>query len=347
MRIGSFLGSLTLAILVQAGAVSADDCGPLKQAASVDMTMTPDGRILVPVMINGTPQQMLLSTAGGITSLTSAAVNTLGLRAIDASNVKQLDSAGNASQSYVQVDSFTIGAIQAKNIQFMVTPNPNAGNNGSFVGLLAADLMSRYDVELDFAARKLNFFLQDHCPGHVLYWNPSAVAEVPVMLHVPTPNNTRTGFRPYVERSIHIWVPVTLDGKPFRAAINTATRNSSLSAKIAKFGFGVTADSPGSTPLGSVDGNPDHKAFGHVFSSLTFDGVTVTNPHVVVIPDLLGSKDPDNGYQTDSHIKREDDGYGAEITVGMDVLKKLRIYIAFGERKLYISPASMPVTAAK
>ncbi|HEY4076930.1 MAG TPA: aspartyl protease family protein [Rhizomicrobium sp.] len=347
MRIGSLVGSLTLAILLQAGAARAEDCGPLKQVASVDMTMTPDGRVLVPVSINGTPQQMMLSTASGITSLTNAAVNTLSLHAIDGSNVKQLDSTGNASQSYVQVDSFAIGAIEAKNIQFMVTPNPGAGNSGSFVGLLAGDLLSRYDVEIDFAARKLNFFLQDHCPGHVLYWNPAVVAEVPITLHVPTPNNSRSGFRPYVQRSIHIWVPVTLDGKPFRAAINTAAHNSSLSAKTARFGFGVTADSPGSTPLASVDGNPDHRAFGHVFSSLTFDGVSVTNPHVVVIPDLLGSKDPDNGYQTDSHIKRVDDDYGAQITVGMDVLKKLRIYIAFGERKLYISPASMPVAAAK
>jgi predicted aspartyl protease len=347
MRVGSLIGSLTFAILVQASTAWAEDCGPLKQVASVDMTMTPDGRVLVPVTINGTPQQMMLSTAGGITSLTSAAVNSLGLHAIDASNVKQLDSTGNASQSYVQVDSFAIGAIQTKNIQFMVTPNPGAGNSGSFVGLLAGDLMSRYDVEMDFAARKLNFFLQDHCPGHVLYWNPAVVAEVPITLHMPTPNDLRTGFRPYVQRSIHIWVPVTLDGKPFKAAINTGTRNSSLSAKTAQFGFGVTADSPGSTPLSSVDGNPDHKAFGHVFSSLTFDGVTVTNPHVVVIPDLIGSKDPDNGYQTDSHIKRVDDGFGAQMTVGMDVLKKLRIYIAFGERKLYISPAGTPMTAAK
>jgi len=83
----------------------------------------------------------------------------------------------------------------------------------------------------------------------------------------------------------------------FATVINTGANYSTLSANTAKFQFGVTADSPGSTPMGSFDGNPDHKVFGHVFSSLTFDGVTVTNPHVAVIPDLVGSKEGGNPHR--------------------------------------------------
>ena len=148
-------------------------------------------------------------------------------------------------------------------------------------------------------------------------------------------------------RDIHIFVPVTLDGKPFLAAINTATNNSTLSANTAKFQFGITADSPDSKPLGNFAGDPDHKVFGHVFSTLTFDGVTVTNPHVAIIPDLIGSKDPNNSFRTDTRIGRVDDNIGPQLTIGMDVLRKLRLYIAFGERKLYVTPASVPVAAAK
>lgn len=346
MRFGPI--SLALTILTSSAAF-AQDCGALKQVASLDMTpLGNGGQMLVPVTINGAEQKMLVNTAGGISSLTDKAVETLGLHAIDASRIKALDSAGNASRSYVAVQDFALGGLQSKGIQFMVAPNPNAGANGQFVGVLAGDMMSHYDVEMDFATRKLNFFLKDHCPGHVLYWNPdpATVAVVPVSFRKPTPNDSRTGFRTYVDRDVHIWVPVTLDGKSFKAALNTGAARSTMSAKVAKFVFDVTADTPGSVPLGAVGGNPDHKIFGHVFSTLTFDGVTVTNPHIAIIPDLIGSKDPDNDYRTDSHIKRVDDDIGAEITIGMDVIKQLHLYIAFGERKLYITPAAAPAGAA-
>ena len=95
-------------------------------------------------------------------------------------------------------------------------------------------------------------------------------------------------------------------------------------------------------PLGTVDGDPEHKRFGHVFSSLDFGGVAVANPHVAIIPDLVGAKDPNNGFTTGSRVQRVDDGLASDLTVGMDVLKHLHIYIAFDERKLYISAADTP-----
>jgi hypothetical protein len=138
----------------------------------------------------------------------------------------------------------------------------------------------------------------------------------------------------------HIRVPVTLDGKDFLAVINTGAARSTMSANTAKFVFGITADSPGSVPLGVVDHDPNHKVFGHVFGSLTFDGITVNNPHIAIMPDLLGSKDPDNDFTTGSRIQRVDDGLGSEVTIGMDVLRRLHLYIAFDERKLYITAAN-------
>jgi hypothetical protein len=342
IQIGSL--AILLSCLLQP-AVAAEDCGPLKQITSIDLVPAPQGpRMLVPVTINGMSRNMLLNTAGGISSLQRAAVDAMGLHAIDDSRVKMLDSGGNASTYFVQVDDFAMGAIRGPNMQFVVSTG-GANANPPFVGSLAGDLMSQYDVEIDFAARKLNFFSKDHCPGHVLYWKPAAVAVVPLTYDLPTGDNSRTGFRHYTPREIHLSVPVTLDGKNFDAQINTGANFSTISANTAKFQFGVTADSPGSTPMGSFDGNPDHKVFGHVFSSLTFDGVTVTNPHVAVIPDLVGSKDPNNVTRADSRVRRVDDNIGIQLTIGMDVLRKLHLFIAFGERKLYVTPASAPVVA--
>ncbi|HWU55285.1 MAG TPA: aspartyl protease family protein [Rhizomicrobium sp.] len=340
MRVGSILGSLAVAVLFHNGMALAEDCGPLKQISSLDMTVGPAGNYLVPVTINGMPEKMLLATAGGITSLRQDAVGAMGLHAIDASHVKLLSGNGTASQSYAQID-FGLGAIHMPKLQVIVTPAAG-GSAPPFVGGLAGDFLSLYDVEMNFAERKLNIFSKDHCPGHVIYWKADALAVLPITLQLPTGDDSRTGFRNYSYRGSHINVPININGKDFKAALNTASQISTMSADTAKFIFGITADSPGAVPLDSPDGNPEHKAFRYTFQTLTFDTVTVTNAKFVIHPDLMGSKDPNNASRADTRVRRIDDNIGGGIAIGMDVLRKLRLYVAYGENKLYITPGSAP-----
>jgi len=337
MRIQGIFGSL--AILACLGSEArAEDCGPLKQIASLDMTVGTAGLFLVPVSINDTPQRILLSTAGGITSLRQDAVTAMGLQPIDGSHIKLLSGNGTASQNYVQVD-FRMGTIHDPILQTIVSPDQGNGPP-PFAGALAGDVLSLYDVEMDFAGRKLNFFSKDHCPGHVLYWNPTAVAVVPISLQIPTADDSRTGFRRYAYRGSHINVPVTINDKSFKAALNTASLTSTMSMNTAKFIFGVTADSPGAVPLASVDGNPDHKAFSYVFPTLTFDTVTVTNAKFYIYPNLVGTRDPNNVSRTDTRVSRIDDNIGGDISIGLDVLRKLRLFVAYSELELYVTPAT-------
>lgn len=334
--------TIALALTCLGAAARADDCGPLKQISSLDMTPLPGGRFMVPVTINGTQQQMELATAGGITSLNQESADKMGIQPIDASHIKLLSSNGATSQSYAQID-FQLGAIHDPKLQLIVMPS-GSGNAPPFVGNLAGDFLSLNDVEMDFADRKLNIFSKDHCPGHVLYWHPAAVAVLPIILQMPTAVDSRTGFRRYSYRGSHIIVPVTIDGKTFKAAINTSSPTSQMSTQTAKFIFGVTADSPGSVRAGNgAASDPDHTPFTHTFSSLTFDTVTVTNPHFFVYPDLTGANDPNNTSRTDMRVSRVDDNIGGDITIGMDVLRKLRLYVAYGERTLYVTPATAPV----
>lgn len=346
MRIGSLLGSLAVAVLFQNGNALADDCGPLKQIVSADMTVGPGGNFLVPVSINGAPQKMLLATAGGITSLRQDAMDALGLHAIDASHIKLLSSNGATSQSYTQMD-FALGAIHMPKLQVIVMP---ASGTAPFVGSLAGDFLGLYDVEMDFAGRKLNLFSKDHCPGHVIYWKADALAVLPITLQTPTGDDSRTGFRTYSYRGSHINVPVSINGKDLKAAINTASQTSAMSTDTAKFLFGVTADSPGAVPLDSPDGNLEHRPFRYTFQTLTFDTVTVTNAKFIVYPNLTGAKDPNNAGRADTRLHRIDDNIGGGVSIGLDVLRKLHLYVAYGENKLYITPASapqaMPVAAA-
>ena len=128
---------------------------------------------------------MLLNTGGSLTTLTTAAVDQLKLHALDSSHLRLLDSAGNASRRYVYAQSFQMGTLRANDLPFMVTPGADAGGDGTFDGVLAGDFMARYDVELDFAARKMNYFSHDHCAGHVIYWPATAIAVVPFRTQRP------------------------------------------------------------------------------------------------------------------------------------------------------------------
>jgi hypothetical protein len=342
MRFGILI--VAAAAIACAAPAYAQGCGPLKRISSVDLLPLSGGRVAVPVTINGEPKKLLLSTAGDFTTLNAALVKELNLEALTTQRVKLIDSAGNASQMYVHAQSLQIGTLEGKDFPFMITPDPIIGESAAFDGVMAADLMAHYDVELDFAAHKINFFSQDHCPGRVVYWPASAVAVVPFQEHGPLPAGL--GEQPgrfAMHDDFHIRVPVTLDGKNFLATISTGSPRSTMTAAAAKYKFGITADSPDSVPLGLVDRDPGQKIFGHTFSSLTLDGITVTNPHFAVLPDLAGSKDPYNSLLPGSRTQHVDEGLVSEITMGMDVLRRLHIYVAFDEKKLYITPAASHV----
>jgi len=126
-----------------------------------------------------------------------------------------------------------------------------------------------------------------------------------------------------------------LDGRPLRAMIDTGAPETTLSMGEARRTFGLTPE----------DGN---KAFAHVFQKLAFEGLEVGNPHIVIIPDKVGSKDPNNDFVTGSRVHRVDDSDSSDpvMLVGMNILSKLHLYIAFGEQKIYITPASPPATSA-
>src|SRR4051812_6244916 len=114
--------ALCSAMLGTAPALAAD-CGTLKLIASMDLLPGPGGgpRVMVPVIINQVPQKMLLSTAGGLSTLNAAAAKNLNLRVRDGSNVRLLDSAGNASRAYVTLDTFQLGRLTGEHLDILIT----------------------------------------------------------------------------------------------------------------------------------------------------------------------------------------------------------------------------------
>jgi predicted aspartyl protease len=314
--------SVAGALLVAAPPAVAKDCPILRLLNSVQMEpVGDDNALLVPVTIQGVPKKLLLDTGGITSQLSESVVKELGLRERD-SALSLIDITGHAVAKQARVGEFILGTMKAVDIDFQVAPT-NFG--GEAAGVLSTNLFAAYDIDIDFGTNKLNYISPDHCEGQVLYWKASVSAVVPMRL---------------VEN--HIQLTVTLEGKPLDAILDTGAAHTTMSAEIANRVFGLTPDSPGMTALGNVNGSDALKSYGHVFDSLAFEGVMVRNPHIVIIPDIVG-KGADQGYKTGSSIKRwSDDVKLPPIIIGMDVLKKLHVYIAFKERNLYITPAASP-----
>jgi predicted aspartyl protease len=326
MRKFTFRVLMTLACLCPGTAFAADaaDCR-LKIVNTIPIELSENGsRVLVSVAINGTKEPFLLDTGGALTQISATTAKALNLPIAD-SNMKMLDMYGQAAVGEARVDTFALGRLQDRKTSLPMMTTTFDGQ--PYVGILAADYMGEYDVELDFRGGKMNYFSRDHCEGKVVYWPTAAIAAVPVHL-----------------LDNHLALSVTLDGRPIKAMIDTGSPDTVLTTEAAKQAFDLTADSPGAKQL---DGAGNDRTFEYVFRKLSFEGLEVRNPHIVVAPDKIGSKDPNNAYVTGSRLHRVDDRDSGDpvMLIGMNILSKLHLYIAFSENKIYITPASAPAAS--
>jgi hypothetical protein len=156
----------------------------------------------------------------------------------------------------------------------------------------------------------------------VVYWNAPAIAIVPMK---------------FIDH--HLRVEVELNGQKFRAIVDTGATDTTLTAGDARRVFDLTEDSPNVRQLGGKKGEI---RFEKIFDTLTFDGIAVGHPHITVLPELIGKHDANNSVVTGTRLKRDDDPDPAAPTmlIGMNILTKLRILIAFSENKIYLTPAT-------
>ncbi len=309
--------AIALTALLAPGAVYAQDC-TLKQMASLDMTVLADGRVLVPVSINGTPRKFLVDTGGIYSSIGANLAAELGLKKREIA-AAIFDSQGNRIKYGTTIDSFKIGGNEARAFKIMVRDAVNE----NWDGILAPDLLGVFDVELDFAKARLNLFSQDHCPGRVVYWSKEHV-EVPFQL---------------VGNS-HIQFPMVLDTQKLPTVLDTGATFTFLSVRTAKrlFDFDESAANVEALSDDAEGSVTSHRAH---FKSLAIEGIAVNNPVIYIYNDaVVRGASRQNGYKNQS-----DPIYGqtidaAPLILGMNVLRTLHVYIAYKERVLYATTAT-------
>jgi len=300
---------------------AAEDCRPLTLITSVDLVRRDgDPHVFVPVTINGKSRLMLLDTGGWNSEVTSQSVADLGLPYVSI-RYSEVNLAGEESHQAATVDSFSIGQLTTKSVEFVVAPERYLfQGEPEYAGIIAPNILKNYDVDIDFGGGKLNLLSADHCEGKVIYWPANAVAVVPI----------------HVLRSGHILVPVKLDGKNVSAILDTGAYTTTLMMPLAEGDFGLKMGSADTPKVFEMPDRPGAATYEHKFGSLSFGGVSVSNLSVAILPDFMRSKTgtPQLGSRLGTGGTHEQ---VPDMLIGMNVLRHLHVYIAYQEQKLYIT----------
>jgi hypothetical protein len=304
--------SLWAAAAVAADEAPAKDCG-LKQIASVEMTV---GKfVLIPVTLNGTPAFMQLNIALPYSTLYPGPATELKL------TLGKIPGQFSGASGVATIDSFGLGAATLRQVQLLVPSSDRQPTPGlpAFVGDISLPSMLKADFELDFAHNKLNFFATDHCPGKVVYWADSW-AEIPYSID-------KIGIPLF---------PIELDGKKISAALHLSTLGTTMKTDVSKLLYGFDEHSEGIR----TDTTDSGKTINHYRAmKMTLPGVSVTNTDVMLLPGLAKScqLSPRAGPE---HSAIYQNCWGsAPLTLGLNVLKHLRLYFATQEHVLYVTAA--------
>jgi hypothetical protein len=199
--------------------------GPASAACTVDNKATipldASGNVItVPVEVNGITATFILDTGAQRSLVTQATVDRLGLARDEWVGTTMSGVGGIVSRPNANPRTLTLGGVKLvrrtlnhdTSFTVGVLPRIRAGSR-VIDGLLGRDFLSLFDLDLDVASGRLTLFQVHGCTGRFLPWSGAYVA-VPVT----TPAEDA------------MVVPVTLDGTPLRALLDSGASASLLAA---------------------------------------------------------------------------------------------------------------------
>jgi hypothetical protein len=245
---------------------------------------------------------MLVDTGGFLTCFNEAKASEPGLQVELYPESGIVMYGGQGLRRFVTLADFRIGRMRAPRLGYPLLP---AGRLPDGIdGLLAPDFLANFDVEFDFAGKKVNLFSKDHCEGKVTHWTDAPVTPIPIVRD---------------EDGVHISTHIKLDGKDILANIDTGMSKTVMSLEDARWKFDIDRDDPRLTDDQTFD---DFKGAKHFpFKQMTFGSVQVNNPDIVLVPDRESRMGPN----------------APSLILGLTVLRNLHMYIAYREKNLYVT----------
>jgi len=326
MRKGAFAACLLVSSGALCSSAEAQTCAAPEFLNTMVMEPVAGSDLMTVLLtVNGKPKKFLLSTSETFTLVSQAMVRDLGLPETSyMAGARELNVRGSHSaddaRTRVRIAELGLGTQKGSGFQFLVSDDRELGNTKPYDGILSNDLFSNVDLDMDFGAKRLNYFGPNHCAGNVVYWSQRPVAVIPITL---------TGGK--------INVPVAIDGKKIDAVIDTGAAHTSMRRDIAELTFDLKADTPQMMAAGDLRDGHGAAVYSHAFQLLSLEGVDVKNPTILIQTNAL-ARNRDSGLTLGSRAQSTEPR-PPDLTIGMDLLHQLHVYVASGEKKLYVTAA--------
>jgi predicted aspartyl protease len=256
---------------------------------------------IVTLSANGLPVTLVLDTGAEGTILTPAVAQRIGAQPPRIEFQRQLHGiAGTLATSEVELRSFTVGGVAIPWRRVRVAPvNVASVFSGPLDGVLGADSLSSFDVDLDLPGHRMVLYEKQTCPGAAPAW-------------------TQPYARINAGRSVsdHLFFPVQLDGRRTEAFVDTGSQFTVLSTRAA-LALGLSATVLARDRVATVRGAAAEQLDAHIhrFSQLAIGAETIRNPDIIV---------------TDVRLS------DADLVLGIDFLRPRRIWLSYGSQQIFI-----------
>jgi predicted aspartyl protease len=303
---------IVLCVLAVTGALShAHAACRIERRAEVPVQLVQD-RPLVELAVNGRAAIFLLDTGAERTVFADTAVRELDLARDQwvSSSIRGVGGVIEMTANAVP-RSFTLGGVALRRrgvnpaLSFVVAPLPWHELGGRTIsGLLGADYLSTFDLDLDLPHGTLTLYDTTDCTHVPIPWEP---ANVPVPLQRP---------RPYV-----LLAPVAIDGRTLLAQLDTGASVSLVSRKgAARLGIAPEMQAPGPSARGI--GRQSLPLRSRVFAAVRL-GPLEYRDLTLAIGAPAG-------------------GYAFDMLLGMDLLRGRHLFISYATNRLLIATDSAP-----
>ena len=266
------------------------------------------GAITVSVEVNGIAATFILDTGAQRSVVTQAAAQRLGLARDQWVGTTMRGVGGIESRPNADPRSLSLGGVplvrrtlsRDTSLTVGVLPRTQAGNL-VIDGLLGRDFLSLFDLDVDVPDHRLTLYQVNGCSGRFLPWTGSYTS-----IPVTTP------------AEYAIVLPVTIDGTPLRALLDTGA-SASLVAAPGIFKLGLTSADLAPDEADQISGLGPRvvTVHRHRFRTLGVGNQVIASPWLWVEPVRLTPI--------------------VDMLLGADWLAGREVWISFGTKQLFVA----------
>jgi len=298
-------------------------------AAVINLALDQNGLANVAASVNGVGATMVLDTGSETSVLSPALAAKAQVYLLNGGGqLLYSGAAGSGSTAITAVKSFSVGGMTGQQVQFLVIPQKSGAGDDSLWGTLGIDIMSNYDLDLDFPDKTASLYDMTGCASISFPWS-GKTAVIPLRFGANS----------------DIYIPVSVNGHPFMALLDSGASISSIPQGLFDQS-GLAAQAEG--PVGTLQDHAiDHAAFTakvYRFASITVGGVPMGAPYLQVLPTPVAddprgeelryeAKLAAKATPNDLDLQRES---GNLMTLGADFLRAHRIYISYMTKQAFI-----------